>query len=205
MSLAELAEADGVNLDAGNLSRFERGEQGIDLYKLQAISTALGYQMSELYAMAEGAQQVQEGTGNTEAGPYVRDALPLISWVQAGLFQQVEDPYQPGEADDWIPVTKKFSKRSFALRVRGDSMVDPSGQGPSFPPGSIICVEPEASVAHRDFVIVRLENSKEATFKQLIIDGSEVFLKPLNPRYPIMKIDSDAVVCGVVRQMVMDF
>jgi SOS-response transcriptional repressor LexA len=138
-----------------------------------------------------------------EAGPEIVGKLPLISWVQAGDWANIVDPYEPGVADKWIPVPRRYSGRAYCLRVRGDSMQAP--QGDSFPDGSIICVEPDRAPEHKNYVIVRLEDTKEATFKQLIIEGGESYLKPLNPRYPIMKIDGPATFCGVVRQMVMDF
>jgi len=143
------------------------------------------------------------GGDNIAPGPELMSKLPLISWVQAGAWNNVEDPYQPGVAEKWIWVPRRYSKRAYCLRVRGDSMQAP--EGPSFPDGSVICVEPDLPPEHRKFVITRLDDTQEATFKQLIIDGNQQLLRPLNPRYPIMPIDKNATHCGVVRQMVMDF
>lgn len=203
LTLEQLAEAPGVGLDAANLSRFERGQQSIALPRLEAIAAALETPLSEIYAEVEGLRPIPDA--NTEEGPGIRGRLPLVSWVQAGSFQNIEDPFLPGDADVWVPVTRRYSKRAFALRIRGDSMVDPSGIGPSFPEGSIICVEPDATPIHKSFVVVRLDNSVDATFKQLIIDGDARYLKPLNPRYPIMTVTDEATICGVVMQMIMDF
>lgn len=140
---------------------------------------------------------------NVSPGPDIRAEIPLISWVQAGAWQEVQDPLQPGEYERLIPVTRRFSKRAYALRVQGDSMQ--SAEGPSFPDGSVICVEPEQVARSGSFVVARLDDSMEATFKQLVIDGDRRYLKPLNPRYPIMPIDGELTICGVVRQLVMDF
>jgi SOS-response transcriptional repressor LexA len=41
-------------------------------------------------------------------------------------------------------------------------------------------------------LIVRLEDSKQATFKQLVVEGGVRYLKPLPPRYPIMKVGRKA-------------
>lgn len=142
---------------------------------------------------------------NTVEGPEIKGEIPLISFVQAGNWINVEDPYAVGDAERWIPVTKRYSKRAYALRVTGDSMVDPSGYGPSFPPGCILCVEPETDPIPGAFVIMRTEGQMEATFKQLISDSGELYLKPLNPRYPLMVMPEDSVCVGVVKQMVMDF
>ena len=49
-------------------------------------------------------------------------------------------------------------------------------------------------------VVVKLDDEQQATFKQLIIEGDQKFLKPLNPNWPepIIKINGDATICGVV-------
>ena len=53
---------------------------------------------------------------------------------------------------------------------------------------------------HGRFVVVRAEQSNEATFKQLIVEGERQYLKALNPDWPerIVRSDSRALVCGVV-------
>ena len=47
------------------------------------------------------------------------------------------------------------------------------------------------------FVIVR-ENDNEAMFKQYVSEGSYHYLKPLNNRYPIIKMSDNFYICGVV-------
>ena len=87
--------------------------------------------------------------------------------------------------------SKKGASSSYALRVIGDSME------PEFPEGMILIVEPEMDFAPNDFVIVK--NGDEATFKQLIKDGLDWYLKPLNPRYPIKPLGNSKII-GVVRE-----
>lgn len=127
--------------------------------------------------------------------------LPVISWVTAGLPFDVSDPYAPGVADSWEPFEGKFSGESYALRVKGDSMVGPDGSG--FPEGTIIAVDPKREARNGDYVVVRFNNTDEATFKQLVLDGIWKFLKPLNPRYNTMQVPADAVLCGVVVEAVL--
>ena len=47
-------------------------------------------------------------------------------------------------------------------------------------------------------MIVRLDDAQESTFKQLVVDGPQRFLKPLNPRYPVIPINGNATIVGVV-------
>jgi SOS-response transcriptional repressor LexA len=103
--------------------------------------------------------------------------VPLISWVQAGGWKEVADPFQPGDADEWLDTTATRSEHAFALSVRGDSME------PEFTEGDIIIVDPEREPVSGSYIIAK--NGAEATFKQFVMDGQSVFLKPLNSRYPI--------------------
>lgn len=146
----------------------------------------------------------QRPTYNTEVGPNLQRSVPLISWVQAGHWQDVIDTLAPGDAERWIATTARVGPRSYALRIIGDSMTNPSGS-PSFPEGTIIIVDPDRASDPGAFVVVRQHHDEECTFKQFVRDGHRSYLKPLNPRYPILEMEKDAVLCGVLVQAVMDF
>lgn len=123
--------------------------------------------------------------------------LPLISWVRAGTFCEASNPYEPGDAMDWVPVYERVSESSYVLEVRGDSMLNPHGD-PSFPPGTRIIVDPMEEVLPGRFVIARIEEEDEVTFKRLVKDGGRMYLKPLNPAYPAISVDESTAFCGVV-------
>lgn len=125
--------------------------------------------------------------------------LPLISRVQAGRLTEISDPYEVGDHEDVVPVTKHYSKHSFALRVQGDSML------PEFPDGCVICVDPEIEPKNGSYVVAKFPDTDEATFKQLAIDPPKKYLKPLNERYDLIPIDDDVVICGVVRQSLNEY
>lgn len=55
---------------------------------------------------------------------------------------------------------------------------------PEFTDGDIIVVDPDKTPANGNYIIAK-NGTTEVTFKQLVIDGQSVFLKPLNDRYPI--------------------
>lgn len=142
--------------------------------------------------------------GNTDPGPQIKGRVPLISWVQAGDWSAVVDNFQPGTADEWIETTVPIHQHTYALRVKGDSMTNPAGV-PSFPHGIIIIVEPDMEAVPGSYVVVRQNGDAECTFKQLIKDAGQLYLKPLNPAYPLMRLADDAVICGVVREATMRF
>jgi SOS-response transcriptional repressor LexA len=54
---------------------------------------------------------------------------------------------------------------------------------------------------HGSMVIVRLDDKHEATFKQLIVEGENRYLRAANPNWPepIIQINGNAAtICGVV-------
>lgn len=126
-------------------------------------------------------------------------AVPLISWVQAGCWSDVADPFQPGDADEWLPCPVAHGPRCYAVKVRGDSMNNPGGR-PSYSDGDIIFVDPDKGANHGDRVIVRLDDHAEATFKQLLIEDGRKLLKALNPEWAprYIPINGNATIVGVV-------
>lgn len=122
---------------------------------------------------------------NLLPGPDINGGVPLISWVRAGSWDDANDPFHPGDADDWLPYPRKGgSGRVYALRVRGDSMYNPAGPK-SYPDGSIIFVDPDRkSPVNGERVIAKLEGSPEVTFKVFMSDAGRSWLRALNPNYP---------------------
>lgn len=128
----------------------------------------------------------------TELDPQ-RTRVPLISWIQAGELSDVVDLFHPGEAVQWEDAFKSTPSRySYALLVEGDSMVNTSGVH-SFPPGTVLIVDPERASNAGDFVIAKDVQTQKATFKQLTTDGARWYLKPLNAQYPTIEIDDPAM------------
>jgi len=131
---------------------------------------------------------------NASTGPDIHGLRPLISWVQAGEWSEISEGFVPQYGMELLPCPVKCSPDSFVLRVRGLSME------PKFHEGDLIFVDPHAAAIHGKYVVVRLDDSNEATFKQLIVEGDQKYLKALNPDWPnrIIEVNAAATICGVV-------
>ncbi|HFZ1920604.1 TPA: LexA family protein [Serratia marcescens] len=111
--------------------------------------------------------------------------VPILSYVQAGLFAAEESLEIDGDFE-YVLTTAELSERSFALRIRGDSME------PEFKEGDIVIIDTEVYPTPGEFVAAS-NGSHEATFKKyrpIGIDskGKENFeLVPLNSDYPICR------------------
>ena len=131
---------------------------------------------------------------NAHAGPDIRSLHPLISWVQAGEWTEIYEGYIPPYETELLPCPVRCSEQTFVLRVHGVSME------PRFHEGDLIFVDPEATPSHGKYVVVQLDESNEATFKQLVVEENRQYLKALNPDWPnrIIEVNTDATICGVV-------
>lgn len=114
--------------------------------------------------------------------------VPRISFVQAGPWREVVDPYAPGAAEDYLLTDQDLGRYAFALTIQGDSMT------PDFRAGDIIIIDPDVRPTPGDFVVAR-NGYDEATFKKYrprgINEQGELVIElvPLNDDYPSLRSD----------------
>lgn len=201
----ELAHACGWR-SQGSVHQYLHGKIPLNLEALLKFSRALDVdpeaispQLARKLLPEVRSRWAAEAKGALVAGPAITGRVPLISWVQAGGWTEAQDQYEVGDAEEWVPSTTKHGRHAFALRVRGASMENPSGR-PSFGDGDVIIVDPDREPRHRSLVIARLPLEQEATFKQLMFEGSHRYLRALNPFWPnpITELPEDAQIVGVV-------
>jgi SOS-response transcriptional repressor LexA len=140
--------------------------------------------------LEKGIGQMEVDIDNALPTYKVLSSIPLISWVQAGQWADI----QLGEIEQFYPCPENHSQHTYALEVKGESM------SPDYINGEIIFVDPEVEARNGSCVVVRQNGNSEATFKQLIVDGNQKYLKALNPNWPspIIEMLPDATICGVV-------
>ncbi|UTV26414.1 helix-turn-helix domain-containing protein [Photobacterium atrarenae] len=129
--------------------------------------------------------------------------VPVLSWVQAGVWTESPSAETLGDIINWQETTAKVTSKAFALRVRGDSMTNPHGY-PSIPDGSIVIVESCPDPENGKIVVAMLSDSEEATLKKLQKDGPFKHLIPLNPKYEPIPINGNCRIVGYVKQVIMD-
>jgi len=120
--------------------------------------------------------------------------IPILGWVQAGQFSPTATgDLSPLGPDDYI-YSDILGRNLFALRVENDSME------PLFHQDDIIILNPNIKARSGDFVVARLKEGGEVTFKKLIIKDQRVSLRPLNGKYDdiILKEDQDFEILGKV-------
>lgn len=194
----------GVSKTAQAVSKWLNGGAVPELDSLTVIANWLGVRrewlehgVEPMYGDVVSRQEGASSTCNVTADFHHMFKVPLISWVQAGMWCETANGLESCDAELWLPCPVKISPTGYALRVVGDSMTNP-GMGRSYPDGCVIFVDPEIVTNNGDRVIARLPASNEATFKVLVTDAGKNYLKPINPQYPIIEITEEMQICGKV-------
>lgn len=136
---------------------------------LEKLATALDSTVAQLNHSLELPKEADPVVGLRK--------VPLISWVQAGLPTPVASL---DDMDKWYICPVRISKNGFALKVRGESME------PMFFEGDIVFIDPEVA-ADPGRIVAAVDDGAadpEATLKKLVKDGSDYYLKALNPDWP---------------------
>ena len=121
-------------------------------------------------------------------------SIPLLGVTSAG------EPIPIETDQDSVSVPKSMvRKETFALRVKGDSMVDEN-----MVDGDIVIIERSATAENGESVVVRI-NQETVTMKKLFIEKGGIRLQPANPGHDPIYITNDqieilGIVTGVLRQ-----
>ena len=159
---------------------------------VHAILTALEREglIKRIPNVSRGIQIVEQSNTNGE------NEVPLLGTVAAG------QPIEAILSHDTISVPKNMQARdrTFALRVRGDSMIDENIQD-----GDIIIVGSQKT-AENGQVVVALIDGNYATVKKFYREPDFIRLEPANPQFkPIFiktpeRIQIQGVVKGLIRR-----
>ena len=150
--------------------------------------------LTKLVTELEEEEKLRSHNNIAESSARPYNQVPLISDIQAGNFCEAVDNFAPGDAEEWIPRHMPSSDNTFALRVKGESML------PVFQPGEIVVVDPERAAISGSYVVAKRVSDQRVTLKQLMQDGADNYLKAANPDWPdrIIKMTEEWHVCGVV-------
>jgi len=116
--------------------------------------------------------------------------LPIINWDDCSKKLKDAKPIEH------IIAHQKLSNRCFGLYMNDSSME------PQFSLGTTLIFDPEREAKDRSFVLVKLEEYENPIFRQLLIDGEDQFLKPLNPDLTAFRMrmlkESDKILATLV-------
>ena len=195
VSNAKLARMIGVSRPT--IGNWIEGKSAPTGENLTNLANALKVDPNWLMSGKESQVRFDNNVDISQRIPFEGRPVPVISWVAAGAFDPIQTVLKDAEIDEYLPPIKECGKNGYGLVVTGISM------SPKFEPEDRIYVNPDFQVSDLktgDLVIVSCTGDNEATFKQLIIEGTTKYLKPLNPKWDeqIIRLTEDCRLVGKV-------
>lgn len=135
-----------------------------------------------------GKGGMQSGSGNTSQALIGTRQIPLLNYVQAGVWTEISNTNVDNTA--WLLTDLDLSALAFALEIKGESMT------PDFKEGDRVIIDPVIAPNPGDFVVAQ-SSDNEATFKKyrprgINEQGHKVIeLVPLNPDFPSIRSDTE--------------
>jgi len=117
--------------------------------------------------------------------------IPLFGAIPAGLPEDRQQETKGCVSIDVETLGFKPTARTFALEVRGDSMV-----GKFIVNGDVVILEHGMTPRNGDVVAALIDN--ESTLKTFLLNRGKPFLRAENPRYPDLIPAQELVIQGVM-------
>ena len=121
--------------------------------------------------------------------------IPIYGQIPAGMATLTEQTIEGHVSLDARSVNASKNGRTFALRVRGDSMI-----GAHILDGDIVIMEDRKDVQNGDIVAALID--EETTLKRYVLDHGRPYLKAENPLYPNLVPARELRVQGVMVSLV---
>lgn len=135
--------------------------------------------------------RLADGAGPKPARNDDRLAIPLAGYIFASQPVLVGDTRQTGD-DEMIELTRDLIRDEgdlFALKVRGDSMIDAMVND-----GDIVVMKKVDRVRNGEMAAVWLSDRNETTLKRFYLENGRVRLQPANPTMQPIMIDDPSIV-----------
>ncbi len=207
LNLTQEKLAERVGASQGGVGHWLNKRRQPDLETMNKVLQALGLEHLEVaLVIRERSAMADESADADDAFTYdITSAYryPVSDWSRAGrVHEQVREAGpQPGTVYE---VSDHYTKgAAFWLQVTGDAMTAPVGMSVSR--GMMILVDPDIEPVPGKMVITSTPDSDEVTFRQLIEESGQRYLKPLNPTYPTRLFDEHCRLIGVVVQATAKF
>jgi repressor LexA len=124
----------------------------------------------------------------------IRD-VPIYGEIPAGMSTLTEQTIDGHVSLDARSANVSKNGRTFALRVRGDSMI-----GAHIVDGDIVILEDRKDVQNGDIVAALIDD--ETTLKRYVVEHGRPYLKAENPRYPNLSPARELKIQGVMVSLV---
>jgi len=182
-NLSQLKLAERLGMTQGGVGHWLRGTRRPTLETINEKLEKLGLVSLEAQVMV-----VERGLASEASGCSASYRFPVLSWADLqGALPEASKSY---EQTDYMP-----AGNAFWLVVENDSMNAASGR--SVPVGMRVLVDTGLPAEPGRLVIAR-QPGRPAVLRQLVEEGGERMLNPLNTRYPTVLCEEGCEFLGVV-------
>ncbi|UYU30311.1 LexA family protein [Siccibacter colletis] len=199
LGITQQSIADALDISQGAVGHYLNGRNALNTSVASVFARVLGVSVSDFSpALAKDISDMSSvASENTSfVGHYSPGSkYPVLSKVQAGAWCEAVEPYTLKDIDLWLDSDAHIQGEAFWLQVDGDSMTAPAGL--SIPEGAFVLFDTGREAINGSLVIAKLSDSNEATFKKLVIDGAQKYLKGLNPQWPMVPVNGNCRIIGV--------
>ncbi|HFV9307417.1 TPA: LexA family protein [Citrobacter freundii] len=201
LGVTQYTIADDLGITQGAVGHYLNGRNALNVEVASGFAKLLQVSISDFSESiaAKVAEQAESLNGESNVR-YIGEhkagkRYPVLSSIQAGTWREACEPYTLKDIDLWLESDAHIQGEGFWLKVEGDSMTAPVGL--SIPDGTYVLFDTGREPINGSLVIAKLSDSNEATFKKLIIDGGQRYLKGLNPAWPMIPINGNCKTIGV--------
>lgn len=201
LGITQYTIADELGITQGAVGHYLNGRNALNVDIASGFARLLQVSISDFSKsmaakVAEQAESLSAETNIRFISEYKPGRrYPVLSSVQAGSWKEACEPYTLKDIDLWLESDAHIQGEAFWLKVEGDSMTAPTGI--SIPDGTFVLFDTGREPINGSLVIAKLSDSNEATFKKLIIDGGQKYLKGLNPAWPLIPVNGNCKTIGV--------
>lgn len=120
--------------------------------------------------------------------------VPLLTWEQITPWLEPNPSFVTTET---VQVDIPLAEGSFAV------IIDDTAMEPQFPNGTVLIIDSQKVPKDRNFVVATLKDSHKIIFRQLLTDGINRYLRPLNPdfsQFGMITMSDNDKIAGVVIQ-----
>lgn len=190
---AELARS--TKITPSSISDWSKGKYTPKRDKLQIIAEYLSVNPAWLMGESDIMDVDTIDTNSYASNDYSDDVskLPILGTICAGDGVYIEEEY-----DEHIFIDQGM-RADFALRVKGDSMIEAG-----IFDGDLVFIRQQNSVRNGKIAAVRLTEWNEASLKKIFVKNDNVILYPCNPDYePIVTRNVEIIgeCVGVYREL----
>lgn len=121
--------------------------------------------------------------------------IPIYGEIPAGMSVLAEQSAEGHVSLDIATVNASKNGRTFALRVRGDSMINAH-----ILDGDLVILEDRKDAQHGDIVAALIDG--ETTLKRYVVDHGRPYLKAENPMFPDLVPARELRIQGVMVSLV---